>query len=233
MAAPAFVKNRALPTSVGEAGVQELFGNRASALVASSLKERLIAAGYGYHVSVGAFSTGVRGGGAGSVYDPEQAELVISVPSGTAIMPLRIAVELNLVADVDGEVHEATIVVDRTAVSTAASGTGTVETAFNMRSDNPRASGCTVVSANTSDHNTPTFSFELAKAQLKVNIVTGAETTQGMHDLVYEPAEPPILVGPCALYVYWGTATAGGMLGYCQAEWVELPEALNSLWGGS
>ena len=120
--------------------------------------------------------------------------------------------------------------VDRAAASTAAAGTGTVETVFNMRTDAPRGSLCTVVSANTSDHGTPTISAELARVGKVTNLLT-AGITQGVLDLLYEPDDPPIIIGPAAVYMYWCGTQA--MSGFAQAQWIELPEELNSLWGGS
>ena len=160
------VAARRNPTFAGEGFPHALWGDRSGALVTTRQLQQLVAAGYGYHVTVGAFSTPITGGGNGTVFDAEQSELAISVPSGTAIVPIRIGVDLEVPADQDGDVTESFIQVDRLAVSTASSSTGTVETAFNMRTDNPRSSLCTVVSANTMDHNTPTISFELDHKQM-------------------------------------------------------------------
>lgn len=224
------VASRRNPVFAGEGLPHTLWGDRSGALVGTSQLRQLVAAGYGYHVSVGAFTTPIVGGGNGTVYDAEQSELSVSVPDGTAIVPIRLSVQVEVPADQDADVNEIFAHVDRVAASTASSSTGTVETAFNMRTDNPRSSLCTVVSANTMDHGTPTNSFELAHSQMIVDIVTSG-ITQGVLDLLYEPDYPPILVGPCALYVYWCGTQANS--GFAQFQWVELPEALNALWGGS
>lgn len=225
-----FVKARRNPTLTGEGITQALFANRAGALVRVSLIDQLIAAGYGYHVTVGALTTPIVGGGNGTVFDPEQSELSISVPSGVAIYPIRLSVQAEVPADQDADVQEILIAADRAAASTATSSTGTVETAFNLRTDNPRTSNLTVVSANTSDHATPTLGLELARKQMVTNILTSG-ITQGFLDLLYEPENPPLLVGPCAVYFYWGGTQA--MSAFAQAQWVEMPESLNALWGGS
>lgn len=230
MAETLVVASRRNPTFAGEGAPHTLWGDRSGALVTTRQLQQLVAAGYGYHVTVGAFTTPIVGGGNGTVFDAEQSELAISVPSGTAIVPIRIGIDLEVPADNDADVIESFIQVDRLAVSTASSSTGTAETAFNMRTDNPRSSLCTVISANTMDHNTPTISFELDHKQMIVDVVT-AGITQGQHKLLYEPDFPPILVGPCALYCYFcGTSATSGFI---NAQWVELPEALNALWGGS
>lgn len=224
------VASRRNPTFAGEGIPHSFWADRSGALVGTSQLRQLVAAGYGYHVTVGAFTTPIVGGGNGTVLDAEQSELSLSVPSGTAIVPIRIAVQTEINADADADVNDIIIMADRLAVSTATSTTGTVETIFNMRTDNPRSSLVTAVSANTMDHGTPTVSYELARRQMVVDVVTSG-ITQGVFELTYEPDFPPILVGPCALYVYFAGTQATS--GFCQAQWVELPEALNSLWGGS
>jgi len=224
------VASRRNPTFAGEGIPHSFWADRSGALVGTNQLRQLVAAGYGYHVTVGAFTTPIVGGGAGTVLDAERSELSLSIPSGTAIIPIRIGIQLELAADADADVTDIIVMADRLAVSTATSSTGTVETIFNMRTDNPRSSLVTAVSANTSDHGTPTVSYELARKQMVTNIVTSG-ITQGIMDLLYEPDFPPILVGPAALYVYFAGTQATS--GFAQAQWVELPEALNSLWGGS
>ena len=218
------------PTLTGEGLSIGAWADRAGVLVTQSEQQALVAAGFGFHATVGALTTPIVGGGAGTVLDYEQSELSISVPAGVAIMPLRLSAQAEMPADQDGDIQEIFFMVDRAAASTASSSTGTVETAFNMRTDAPRASLCTVVSANTSDHGTPTISAELARVGKVTNLLT-AGITQGFLDLTYEPDDPPIIVGPAAVYMYWAGTQA--MSGFAQAEWLELPEELNALWGGS
>jgi len=211
----------------------DLWGITSGAPVLGDELQQLVNAGYGYHVTVGAFTTPIVGGGGdGTIIDADRPELSISVPSGTAIIPLRISVQLELPADADAKVEEILIAADRTAASTSSSSTGTAETIFNMRTDNARSSGCTVISAGTSNMGTaPTLGLELARKQMKVNVLTDG-ITQGVVDLTYEPKVPPIIVGPAAVYVYFGGDTTVPS-GFIQAEWVEMPADLNAFWGGS
>lgn len=218
------------PTLTGEGLSIGAWGDRAGTLVTQSELDALVAAGFGFHATVGALTTPITGGGAGTVLDYEQSELSISVPAGTAIMPIRLSAQAEMPADQDGDVQEIFFMVDRAAASTAAAGTGTVEVAFNMRTDNPRSSNCTVVSANTSDHGTPTISAELARVGKVTNLLTSG-ITHGVLELLYEPDDPPIIIGPAAVYMYWCGTQA--MAGFAQAQWIELPEELNALWGGS
>ena len=217
------------PSMAGIGGAVGLWANRAGTSVFMPEIQALIAAGYGFNVTVGALTTPIQGGGAGTTLDQLQSELLISVPTGTAIIPFSLRVEAEVPADQDGDVQQILIAVDRAAAQ-AAFAAGTVETPLNLRTDAPRASLTTVQSANTANHTSPTLGIELARKQMVTNIVTSG-ITQGILDLVYEPKVPPILVGPCQLVVYWGGTQA--MSAFCQANWVELPEELNMLFGGS
>lgn len=209
-----------------------LAGNRLGTVLATDMKDALVLAGYGYHVSVGALTTPIAGGGGdGGVPDITLSELSIAVPTGTAIRILRGSIQVEAQADADGVISEAFIAVDRATASTASSSTGTVETAFNMRTDAPRSTACTVVSANTVAHNTAVHHLELARKQLVANIVT-AGITQGIVDLVYEPKTSPIIVGPASVFFHWGSS-AGSVSGFAQAEWLEYPAGIGDLFGGN
>ena len=221
---------RRSPITVTENGMVQHWGNRAGAQVLTSENDQLIAAGYGFHVTVGALTTPIVGGGNGTIVDLDQPELAISVPSGTAIRPLRIHVECELPVDVDGEIYDLIIGVDRTEAISGL-GTSTTETAFNMRTDNPRTSNCTVISAVTANitPSDPTIGMELARKQEVNNLLT-AGITQGVFELLYEPELAPLLVGPCALYVYFGGIAA--ISGFVQAQWVEYQSELDGLVNG-
>lgn len=178
--------------------------------------------GRGFHVDVGALSTPITGGGNGDVVDQDQPEAVISVPNGTCIIPIRLAVvcQTPLIAS-DSDESEIVVAVDIAAA--AAGGTKTSETALKMNVGHSRTSECTCTSAYTANMTNPTLGMELAHA-VKVGDVQGtaANALWGDLSLLYEPKSPPILNGPCALYVYWGGTVA--TTGFAQIEWLEYPE---------
>jgi len=217
------------PSMSGVGGEISPWVNRAGSGIFVPQTQALIAAGYGFSVTVGALTTPIAGGGAGTILDQDQSELLISVPSGTAIQVFNTRVAAEVPADQDADVQEILIAVDRTAAMVTFS-TGTVETPQNLRSDQPRASLCSVQSANTGNHTNPTLGIELARKQMVTNLLT-AGITQGIFELIYQPKVVPIIVGPAQFIVYWGGTQA--MSAYCVAEWVEMPEELNMLWGGS
>lgn len=178
--------------------------------------------GRGFVVNVGALTTPITGGGAGTVLDAEQPEFLISVPTGTSILPLRVHVQCQvplLAADSDEE--EILIAVDRTQAYTG--GTSTAETAFNLRTDNPRTSNCTATSAYTADvTQTVALGIELARAQLLGDVQgVAANAMWNQLALLYEPSVCPIIVGPAALLGYWGGTVA--MAGFASVAWLELP----------
>ncbi|MCJ7828857.1 MAG: hypothetical protein MUP81_03855, partial [Dehalococcoidia bacterium] len=85
------------------------------------------------------------------------------------------------------------------------------------------ASLCTCVSATSVAYTSPTLGMELGHA---VRIADyGDATGQSWQELslLYEPITPPILVGPCAIYIYWGGTVA--TTGFAQVEWIELASA--------
>ena len=186
-------------------------------------RQRAIMAGKGFQVTVGAFSTPVTGGGAGTILDQDQPELVLSVPSGYILVPLRFTVQCHTpLLATDADEAEILIAADRAAASNASGSTGTVETIFNLRTDLTTGSMVTAVSANTGNITNPTLGIELAR-----RVVTGdmngtpANALWGLLDLEYEPNNPPFIVGPAAVYFYWGGTVA--TTGFAQATWVELP----------
>lgn len=186
-------------------------------------RQRAIMAGKGFQVTVGAFSTPITGGGAGTVLDQDQPELVLSVPSGYMLVPLRISVQCQVpLLATDADEAEILVAVDRAAASNASGSTGTAETVFNLRTDLTTGSMVTAVSANTSNITNPTLGIELARAVVTGDVQgTAATALWTPLDLVYEPSNPPFIVGPAALYLYWGGTVA--TTGFAQVTWVELP----------
>ena len=190
-------------------------------------KQDAVRAGNAYHIDVGAFSTGVTGGGNGTIIDQDQPEAIVSCPSGYVIIPTRIHVACQtplIAADAD----ETEIVIAADVAAAAAGTTGiagaTAETAVNMHSRSSSSSACSCYSASEANWTNPTLGMELAHA-VKTGDVQGTagNALWGDLSLLYEPESPPILSGPCAIYVYWGGTVATP--GFAQIEWIELKDA--------
>lgn len=207
-------------------GVDQFLRGLLGAALAADWRQAMIARGQGYHVDVGAFSTPIVGGGDGTVLDQDQPEFGISVASGYAIIPIRVDIAvLPGLQTTDSHETEILLAVDK-AAAWAGDGTVTSETAVNMRggaSGNP--SGVTIFSAATANITNPTLGWELAHRAQFTDVQGTAATVNLMSlHLLYEPLNPPILVGPCCLYGYWGGSIAA--TGFAQIDFLHLASSL-------
>lgn len=222
MSASFLVKGVNYAASPAEEQVRAILG---SALTAD-WRQALIARGFGWHVDVGAFSTPVTGGGAGTVFDQDQPEFGLSVASNYTLIPLRfhVACQTPLIA-LDSDESEILIAVDRVA-AWAGDGTVTSETPINMRTNtSTNASGLTCFSAATGNITNPTLGMELAHA-VRVGDVQGtaANALWGELSLVYEPQNPPFVVGPACVYGYWGGTVA--TTGFANLDFIVIASSL-------
>ncbi len=192
--------------------------------------EEAIRLGMGRAVTVGALSTGVVGGGAGTVLDIDQPELAIGVPAGIVIRPIFIGAQVQVgAATTDADESEILAAVDSLGLWTG-DGTVTDENPSNMRTDLDKGSACRVGSAFTADMTTtpgngqvaadPVLDMELDRAVVQLELATAAAQNYINLALRYEPRYPPFIVGPATVLVYFGgtVATVGGFI---QAQWVE------------
>lgn len=208
------------------AGAEEYVRLLLNGVVAADWRQALVARGYGYHVDVGSFSTPITGGGNGTVIDLDQPEFGISVASGYTLIPIRFDINTRPgLQTTDSHESEILLAVDR-AAAWAGDGTVTSETAVNMRSNatgNP--SGVTIFSAATADITDPVLGYELAHRSSMTDVQGTAATVNTYSlDLLYEPLTPPFLVGPCAVYGYWGGDIA--TTGFACLDFIVIPSSL-------
>ena len=130
-------------------------------------KQARILEGRGFIATVGALSTPVVGGGAGTIVDNDQPEFGMIVPANYVVVPLRIAAQLSTpLGATDADETEFIAFVDTTAATVAAALDGTwanTITPKNMRIalNNAIASACTVKSVCSADTTEPTESIDL------------------------------------------------------------------------
>lgn len=181
--------------------------------------QREIDAGNAEGFQVGALTTPIVGGGAGTVIDLDQPEVNINVPAGKTIWLIRAHIQCEVPADQDGDVQEIEIGYDNAGVTNASSSTGTVTTPKNLRTDKTSLllGGSAVVTAGTVNLSANPTVQEIARAQTVTNIVTSGITNKGF-ELLYEPKHPRPFVGPCAVLAYWGGTQA--MSGFAQFEYI-------------
>ena len=198
------------------------------AAVKADWRQAFIARGFGHHVDVGALTSPITGGGAGTVLDLDQPEFGVSVAPGYTIVPIRvdIACQVPLLA-ADSEESEILLAVDRGA-AWVGDGTVTLETAVNMRtSSTGNPSGVSIFSAATADITDPVLGMELAhRVALGDFQGTPANAMWTQLGLLYEPLNPPFLVGPCCMYGYWGGTVA--TTGFANIEFLAFPTNLIS-----
>lgn len=199
-------------------------------LVVGNLLDAFAARGLAWHVTVGALSTPIVGGGNGTVLDLDQPEFVVSVPSGYCMRPVRVSIQCELgIQTTDSHVSEILLAVDRTA-AWAADGTSTAETPANMRTDIASGCPCSVASAFTADMTNgsgvdPVLGLELAREQALTDVQgTAATLNVYQFSMLYEPTVPPYIVGPAAMYGYWGGDIA--VSGFAQIVFIAFPSSL-------
>ncbi len=195
-----------------------------AALVAD-WRQALIARGFGWGQEVGTLTTPVAGGGTGgTVLDLEQPQLVLNVPSGYAMVPLRISVETQIgLQTTDSHESEIWIGFDRTQVQ--ANGTSTAGSPYNLRSDIVATAPFTARHTYTADGVATPVITTLARKQGLTDIQgTAATVNVYQFDLIYEPSNPPIIIGPANISVYWGGSIA--VNGFAQAKVLAFPASL-------
>ncbi len=205
----------------------KLWLGRDGAAVTLPWKQALLMAGQCFTFTVGTLSTAVQGGGAGTVLDLDQPEAVLSVPSGIAIMPLRIAVQTNCPAAItDNDVTQILLCLDN-ASAWNKDGTYTTEVAYNLNTGSSLASACSCASAFTADMLASSGSdtvhyIDLARVETKAEVAANG-TAIAQASMLYEPDPAPMIVGPALITLYWGGTAA--ITGYAQLFWAEFTKA--------
>jgi len=221
------IKALALDYSSSEAEVElrSLLGG----LVGTDWRQALIGRGYGWHVNIGTLSTGITGGGAGTVLDADQPEFLLSVPTGYCLVPLRFAAQVRVgLQTTDSHVTEILFSVNSSVAWDGTSSSFVTETALNMRTNVTGASPITCASAFNGDITSPaTSTFDLARKEALTDVQgTAATVNVYQMDLTYEPENPPFLIGPCCVQGYWGGSIA--TVGYAQLTFLAFASSLVS-----
>ena len=191
----------------------------------------LIAKGMGRSMSVGAFSTGIVGGGAGTVLDLDQPEFVVGVPSGYCIRLIRVEINVHPGIEIaDSDEVDVLVGVDVMGLAQLLSAeTCTIENPINMRTDLGNGSMCRTASAVTANIATitavgtsaaPVLDLELARVVQTTNFGDATGISHRIVRLEYQPEYPLFLVGPCTVLGYWG-GTIANVGGFAVVQWVE------------
>ena len=192
--------------------------------------DQMIADGYGRAALVGALSTGLVGGGAGTTILVAQPLLVIAVPQGVVLRPIYFGLSVQPgIETADSDEVDAYWGVDSLGLWTG-DGTFTDENPSNMNTKFDKGSMCRVGSAVTADLTTtppngqsaaaPVVDMELARGTITTNFGDATGISHRELSLVYQPEYPEWLEGPCTVF-----ANAGGTIAtvgcFVTARWVE------------
>lgn len=192
-------------------------------LVTGDWVQALIARGYGWHFEVGNFDAGITGGGNGTVIDLDQPEFGVSVPNGYTLIPFDVKMTARPgVQMTDSHVTDVLLAVDRTA-AWAGDGTVTPETPVNLRTNTVGGCPASCFSAATADITDPVLGAVCLDRRTLLTDVQGTAATVNLMELklAYEPQRPPFLVGPCAMYGYWGGSVA--VVGFAAVNFLVVP----------
>ena len=195
--------------------------------------DEMILKGWGRCANTGTFSTGVVGGGNATVILIDEPEMVIGVPAGICIRPIRVAAQVQIGA-ITTDADEAEILVGVDSLGLwRGDGTTVAETPTNMRTDLDKGSACRVGSACTGALTTspgyavtagldPVLDMELTRRVVHIDVGTNANSFQLILDIDWQPNYPPYLIGPCTFFVFCG-GTVGTVGCFVQTQWVEGP----------
>ncbi len=198
---------------------------RDGTMVKADWKQAAVFGGHGFMCQSGNFITGLAGGGSASEMDLDRPNLCISIPNGTAFIPLRFDVNANTGTPADGGEVEILIAVDQDkAIKT--DGTGTATTVYNMNTLCGRSTACTVRNTFSTTMSTdPVLDLELARKVVEFEVLSTLDEAAILVDLVYEPKTPPVINGPAAVLVYvGGDAAIVSDSVYINAKWLEFTE---------
>lgn len=217
----ATVRTNSLPT-IPEGIVDRPYMGRFGQLYTQDWKQALIVSGKAFYAKVGAFSTPVVGGGAGTVIDLDQPEFGISIPSGKVLIPLLVQVQAQVpLLATDADESEILLAADiATAAKLDGTWTNTI-TPINLKTNSAEVSACTVKSVCTADTTDPVLDLELARAVITGDVQdTPANSIWTRLELNHDPRLPVFLVGPASLFLYWGGTVATSA--FAQIMWAEI-----------
>lgn len=204
-------RNREL---ISDDGVGNLSMTRAQQLFTADWKKELLMAGYVYSFSpiAAAIAGGdettpqVTGGGAGTVIDSDQPEIIVGCDAGYVMIPLEFHCSAKVDLDADTEVGNILLFADRTQAPPATA-TATTLTANNMLDGGPAFPGRAFHTV-TADITDPVLSdllvFETIR-EAEISAVSHVSVKLSAH---YEPEIPHLLDGPCSVVACWGGTAA-------------------------
>lgn len=212
-----FLRSKAKQQSrevLADDGVGNVAMTRAQQLFTADWKTELLLAGYVYSFSpiAAAIAGGdettpqVTGGGAGTVIDSDQPEIIVGCDAGYVLIPLEFHCSAKVDIDADAEVGNILLFADRTQAPPT-SATATALTGNNM------LDGGTAFPGRAWHTVTVDITDPVMSDMLVFETIRGAEVTAAGESIVklsatYQPAIPHLLDGPCSVVACWGGTAA-------------------------
>ena len=213
------------PSILSEGVLAGLRMSTARQLFTADWKAELILGGHAFNVSVGGIAAGgteslVTGGGAGTVIDSDQPEMIVGVDEGKYLIPLGFTCAARVDLDANAETGEIILFADTTQAPPS-SVTGVVETKSSLLDSGDNSSVARAFSAITADITDPVASIVLGFATiLNAQVTAAGEHWQELR-LDYDPSYPVLLKGPCSVVACWGGTAA--VTAIASFSWAEVP----------
>lgn len=202
----------------------ELRALRDGSMISSDWMQAAIMGGLGYIVNEGSLVTGQTGGGEGTALTIDEPEVLLSIPNGTCILPIRVGVAVHPGAyNAQADEYEILLAVDQDKAYDA-SGTCDTLSIYNMNTLCGLTSACTAIGGCSAAITAPVLDLELAHFVTTADL-DGAAVNMLVNpvNLTYDPEHPIIINGPACLIVYFGGTVA--TTGFVNMQWLELPES--------
>jgi hypothetical protein len=194
-------------------------------LITMGWKQAALNAGELFYAKVGALSTPIVGGGAGTIIDQDQPEFGLSIPAGMTVQLIRVSAQMTIpLLATDDDESEILVAADKAAASALDGTWANTITPINLKTIGGTASRCTVKSVCSVNATNPTLDLELFRDVVTGEIEgAGAASYWKQHNVLYAPDECPLLVGPASVFIYWGGTVA--TYAFMQAIWREIATA--------
>ena len=195
-------------------------------LFTANWKTELLLAGRCFEVTVGGIAAGaaealITGGGAGTVIDSDQPEMIVGVRAGYYMIPISFRCAARVDLDAQGETGEILLFADTTQAPPG-SVTGATETPAAMLASGNHSSVALAYSAVTADITDPLASRILDfETVINSDNGTAANAVNNQLKMNYEPSIPHLLKGPCSVVACWGGTAA--VTAAASFIWAEVP----------
>lgn len=194
-------------------------------MTASAWKLDYVLRGMAFGVSVGGIAAGadialITGGGAGTVIDTDEPEMIVQTPDTHYHVPLGFMAAIQADPDSDADEQNIILFADRTISAIVGTATATGKTAVPLL-EGGVGSVSTIWTAVTAAITDPVCDLILSFATSQAAQIAADGTVIHVLRADWEPSFPIFLKGPAAVVACWGGTAA--VQGACTYYWAEVP----------